>query len=106
MSKMANKMISDVFKALAHPLRLEVVALLLDEGELCVCHIKDRVHSEQSNLSQHLAILRQAGIVKCRRLGSNIHYAVRDQGVKGLIDAAKGLMSRRLAEMQAEITNL
>ncbi|MGL6167468.1 MAG: ArsR/SmtB family transcription factor, partial [Fusobacteriaceae bacterium] len=49
-----------ILKALAHPLRLEIIKLLSDKQCLCVCKIQDYFDATQSNLSQHLKILKDA----------------------------------------------
>ncbi|RQD78047.1 MAG: ArsR family transcriptional regulator, partial [Candidatus Syntrophonatronum acetioxidans] len=53
---------ADYFKALSHPTRIKILELLR-EGELCVCDILEELKLEQSNVSQHLAILRKQGIL-------------------------------------------
>jgi len=55
-----------VFKALADETRLKIFALLTKQ-ELCVCEIEDVLGLPQSLVSNHLAVLRQAGLVKARR---------------------------------------
>jgi len=62
MSNMGNQLISNIFKALAHPIRMQIVKLLRN-GEMCVCDIIPNLDSEQSNTSQHLAVLKNQGIV-------------------------------------------
>lgn len=64
---------SGLLKALADDTRLRIVALLA-HGELCVCHIASALELNQPNASQHLTVLRNAGVVDCRRNGSWIHY--------------------------------
>lgn len=62
-----------LLKALADDTRLRIVALL-DGGELCVCHIASGLDISQPNASQHLLVLRNAGVVDSRRQGSWIYY--------------------------------
>jgi ArsR family transcriptional regulator len=62
-----------LLKALADDTRLRIVALL-SHGELCVCHVVAALDISQPNASQHLTVLRNAGLVDCRREGSWIHY--------------------------------
>jgi ArsR family transcriptional regulator len=62
-----------LFKALADETRLRIVALLA-HGELCVCHVESALALSQPNVSRHLGILRAAGVVEARRLGSWVHY--------------------------------
>ena len=62
-------------KALAHPIRLAIVRAL-QEGPLCVSDIEERVGSTQSNVSQHLAVLRDRGIISFEREKNQIYYFV------------------------------
>lgn len=62
-----------LLKALADDTRLRIVALL-GGGELCVCHIAAGLDISQPNASQHLLVLRNAGVVDSRRQGSWIYY--------------------------------
>ena len=65
-------------KAISHPLRLKILCVLGDQ-EVSVQEIVDAVGTTQSNVSQHLAILRDKGIIASRREANRIFYAVRDQ---------------------------
>jgi len=64
---------SEILKALAHPRRLEIVQLLRDQ-ELCVSDIYEMLDLPQANISQHLMILRDTGVVTTRRDGKQILY--------------------------------
>ncbi|MCM0080710.1 metalloregulator ArsR/SmtB family transcription factor [Geomonas sp. Red32] len=66
------------YKALADETRLRILALLLGEGELCVCDIIAALNQPQSTVSRHLAILRKTGWVNDRRCGLWIYYSIRD----------------------------
>ncbi len=64
-----------VLKAFAHPARLMIVERLL-QRELCVGEVEEKLDISQANVSQHLLILRQAGIVDYRRDGKKRCYFV------------------------------
>lgn len=64
---------SELLKALAHPRRLEIVQLLRDQ-ELCVSDIYEMLDLPQANISQHLMILREAGVVATARDGKQVIY--------------------------------
>jgi DNA-binding transcriptional ArsR family regulator len=66
----------DLFKTLGHPVRLQVIEVLAEEGEACVCHLAWRLGLRQAYLSQQLARLRQVGLVKDQRHGLNIFYSL------------------------------
>lgn len=76
MSNMGNQLISNLFKALAHPTRIQIVKLLRN-GEMCVCEIMPNLDSEQSNTSQHLTVLKNQGIVESRKDGSKVIYSIK-----------------------------
>ena len=66
---------TDLFKALAHQTRLNILNLLFD-GEVCVCQITAILQLPQSTASRHLAILKNAGLVKDRPDGTWVHYSL------------------------------
>jgi len=66
---------AELLKALSHPRRLEIVQLLRDQ-ELCVSDIYEMLDLPQANISQHLIILRQAGVVKTKKDGKHILYSL------------------------------
>ena len=69
--------LSEVFKAFSDPTRLRLVKLLSDHrGALCVNALADRLNVSQSAVSQHLRVLRQAGLVRSDRHGSTVHYSL------------------------------
>ncbi|MBN1510317.1 MAG: helix-turn-helix transcriptional regulator [Sedimentisphaerales bacterium] len=67
----------EAFKALSDPTRLQLLQLLRGERPLCVNALAKRLGVSQPAVSQHLRVLRQAGLVKGQREGSFIHYSVR-----------------------------
>ena len=64
-------------KAIAHPLRLKVLCVL-GEGELSVQEIVESVGTTQSNISQHLAILRAKGVLATRKDANRVYYRIGD----------------------------
>ncbi|NOZ77083.1 MAG: winged helix-turn-helix transcriptional regulator, partial [Euryarchaeota archaeon] len=68
MDDAALKMKADLIKALAHPTRLKIIEFLKG-GERCVCEITPFLGLEQSNVSQHLAVMRERGILSSRKEG-------------------------------------
>lgn len=65
---------SDIFRALAHPLRIRICGIIDDKNPACVQEIYDSLGIEQSVASQHLRILRQANLVRTRRKGKFVYY--------------------------------
>ena len=76
---------SDIFKVLAHPARLAIMAVLR-EGEQCVCHLEAMLELRQAYISQHLKILKNAEIVSDRRDGWNMFYRITQPEIFELID--------------------
>jgi len=91
------------FKALADETRLQMMALLLSEGELCVCDCMQVLEIGQSKASRHLRYLRSAGLVENRREGVWMHYLVPDDldsTRREVLRAAGRVISR---EQQADL---
>lgn len=67
---------AEIFKALANPVRLEVIDILLD-GEKCVCEIQEALNKyEQPHISKSLSKLKSVGLIKDRRDGMNVYYSL------------------------------
>ena len=86
---------AEFFKTLAHPARIRVLEVLSD-GERPVNEMLPLVGIEPSHLSQQLAVLRRAGLVRSRREGSSVVYEVIDPRLFLLLDEAKGILTASL----------
>ena len=73
--------IAELFKAFADPTRVQILSLLLDR-ELCVGDIAQAVELSQSAISHQLRILKQMHLVRYRRVGKSLLYALADDHVK------------------------
>jgi ArsR family transcriptional regulator len=71
----------EMFRALADPIRLELLAQIAARGPLCVCHLQEDLPYSQSRISKHLGTLRRAGLVTTRREGTWIYYAVDEEAL-------------------------
>ena len=71
-------------KAMSHPLRLKILCTL-GSNEVCVQGIVENVGTSQSNISQHLAILRDKGILSSRKDANKVYYRVGDERTLRLI---------------------
>ncbi|MDP9262606.1 MAG: metalloregulator ArsR/SmtB family transcription factor [Actinomycetota bacterium] len=69
----------EVFRALADPVRLELVARVAAYGPICVCHLEEQLPYSQSRISKHLGTLRRAGLVSSRREGTWVYYETSDE---------------------------
>jgi len=92
-----NRFKSAVFHALSDPIRLEIVAYLRD-GEKCVCEIVPHLGLIQPLVSRHLKILKDIGIVRCRKDGTKRMYSIVDQKVFGVVDALTAELVNTLAK--------
>lgn len=79
----AMREIVKVLKALADETRLRLLKVLM-RGEFCVCELVDALEVNQSNLSRHLAVLKNAGLVSDRKEGLWVYYTV-DKDSKTLV---------------------
>lgn len=75
---------SHAMKAIAHPLRLKILCLL-GGGEIAVQEIVEAVGTSQSNISQHLAILRAKKVLKTRKDSNKVYYRIADQRILHLV---------------------
>lgn len=86
-----------IFQALGHPTRVAIVELLID-GELSVSQICTQVGIEQSNASQHLAVLRNKHIVQTRKHGNQIHYSLSDPVFGQLLKSLRTFFHAHMTE--------
>ena len=75
---------AQAIKAIAHPLRLKILCVLGDQ-EISVQDIVDCVGTSQSNISQHLAILRDKGVLRTRKDANRVFYRISDERTLTLI---------------------
>jgi ArsR family transcriptional regulator len=77
-----------VFQALGHPTRV-AIAEYLQYGEMTVNQLCEKVGVEQSNASQHLAVLRNKQVVQTRKEGNQIFYSLRDPLIAKVLQAMR-----------------
>ncbi|GAA2742196.1 MULTISPECIES: ArsR/SmtB family transcription factor [Kitasatospora] len=80
---MVTSVDSDVLKALSDPLRMQIVRLLAREA-LCTTHLVEETGARQTNLSNHLKALRDAGLVDTEPCGRFTYYSLRPEAVEAL----------------------
>ena len=83
-----------VFKGLGHPIRLKIVKKLGKE-RLCVCELQKDVEFSQSNLSQHLKIMRDSGILAAEKEGLKVMYQIKDENLLQVVDIVKEILDLR-----------
>ena len=87
---------AEFFKALAHPLRIQILELLRD-GPLSVTHIQEATGVPGSSASQQLAVLRGRGVVTTERRGTTVIYRVPDPELFELLDVARRIFNASLS---------
>jgi ArsR family transcriptional regulator len=89
---------ADVLKTLANPRRLEIAHLLAD-GPMTVGHLAERLGLAQPNVSQHLALMRAAGVLVAERDGREIYYRLTDQDFIRACGLMRAALQRRLVRL-------
>jgi DNA-binding transcriptional ArsR family regulator len=95
---------ADILKTLANPRRLEMAHLLADEP-MTVGRLADRLGLAQPNVSQHLALMRAAGVVTAEREGREIRYHLADPDFITACRLMRAALQRRLSRL-AELSAL
>ncbi len=90
---------AEVSKTMAHPLRLAILHSLKD-GEKTVNQLTELTGASQSNVSQHLALMRQRDIVLTRKEGSNIYYRVSSPKISQACDMVREVLLEQLSQKQ------
>jgi len=84
---------AEILRALAHPIRLQMVQLLL-EGEKTVTEIHSTLGIKQSSASQQLSLMKTRGVLKSRRSGNRTHYSLARPGIGQLISCLHACASQ------------
>lgn len=82
-----------IARALAHPVRVQILQFLRQESK-CVMHLTDGLGRPQANISQHLAVLREAGLVRGVREGMTVKYCIARPEVVDLLEQLEQLAMR------------
>ena len=77
--------VAEVLKAVAHPVRLRIVELLVP-GEMCVGDIVRALGEKQSITSQQLNMMKDKGVLTCKRDGAKVYYRIENKNVIRLLD--------------------
>ena len=93
------EMQAEISKTLANPLRLAMLHLLKD-GEKTVNDLAQNLGISQSNVSQHLALMRQRQIVKTRKTGSTVYYRVASPKISQACNMVREVLIEQLSQKQ------
>lgn len=97
MSVEAISLVAGRFKVLAEPLRLQILQVL-EGGESSVTAVTNAVRSTQPNVSKHLKILQDEGLVTKRSEGNTVYYRIADESVFALCDLVCGSLKEKFTE--------
>ncbi|MFD9105160.1 ArsR/SmtB family transcription factor [Streptomyces virginiae] len=93
---------TDLMRVLADPLRLQIVALLARET-LCTTHLVEETGAKQTNLSNHMRVLREAGVVETEPCGRYIYYRLRPEVIEALAGQFADLATAARATAEANL---
>lgn len=96
---------AQLFRVLGHPVRIRILELL-SSGERTVGDLQAELRLDSSGTSQHLAALRQLGILHSRRASTSVYYGIRDPRVPQLLADAREILTSALEESQTLLDEL
>src|SRR5699024_11901843 len=95
---------ANLFKGLAHPVRIRILELLAASPEVNVAGLQSEVGLDASHLSQHLSVLRRHHLVASERRGSHVFYRLADARIAELLAVARDRKSTRLNSSHVSIS--
>jgi ArsR family transcriptional regulator len=95
---MADEQLVRRLKALAHPIRFGMLERLAREPEICACDLGEAFAVSQPTVSEHLRVLREAGLVRTRRQGTTICYSVAPEAMAELAHVIAALRPGEAAQ--------
>ena len=105
MDDMVFKIKADFLKGLAHPIRLQVIEYL-KKGEASVGKLVQALGVEQSNLSRHLATLRDLGILEARQEKTTVYYSIHDHDIFKVLRPIAELLKQKLKRSEKLLEQL
>lgn len=94
------ELIARRFRAIGEPLRVRLLDLLRD-GELSVNELAEQLDAGQQNVSKHLAVLTDAGMLARRKHGNHVYYRIADESVFALCEQVCGSLHSQLSTLAA-----
>jgi len=94
---------ANLLSALGHANRIRILEFLKD-GEKCNCDIYPELNLEQSNLSRHMKILQEAGLVTARKEGLKVYYKITDPRIYEIFDIVRQIVKSNI-QRDLEIFN-
>lgn len=102
MTPQALELVAARFRAMSEPLRLRILQQL-ETGELSVTALAEAIDSTQPNVSKHLKVLQEAGLVQRRQEGNSAYYSIADEMVFELCDM---ICTRLRDRLEAQVSAL
>lgn len=99
--KITREELTQIFKALGDINRIEIIEHLSQE-EKCVCELLEEMKLSQPSLSHHLKTLKQAGLIKDRREGKWIFYAVNHQYYEDILNLVNSRLGKKITTYKKE----
>ena len=96
---------AEIIQSVAHPLRLAIIDFL-GHGEQCVCDISQQVGAERSNVSRHLAVLLNAGVVECRKEGLKVIYSLKTPCILNFFSCVTEVLRHKMKTTQKVLQRL
>ena len=96
-------LIAQRFRVMGEPMRIRLLDALRD-GEQSVGELADRLGASQQNVSKHLGVLHQAGVVSRSKQGTFVRYAIADASVFSLCDEVCGGLRTQVTELEQIVT--
>lgn len=101
MDRHLYEMQAQLCKILSNPKRLEILDILKEAGETTVNALAEALEIPKANTSQHLALLRQAGVVNSRRDGINVFYSLRSERISEACALTRQILLERVEQQMA-----
>ena len=99
------ELIARRFRVIGEPMRIRLLDRLRD-GEATVGELSEALSASQQNISKHLAVLADVGILGRRKEGNHVYYRVVDEGVFALCEAVCGSVQRQLRSLNELVTGV
>jgi len=96
---------AEIAKAVSHPLRIAVIEYLKD-GEQCVCDIAAYVGSERSNVSRHLSVMVNAGVLSYRKEGLKVFYSLKTPCIIDFFTCVTRVLKQQARENEQLLASL
>lgn len=91
-TKRAESQVAEYLKVLGSSFRIQIL-FSIGYGEVCVCHLEAMLKKRQAYISQHLMVMRDAGILDTRREGKYIYYRVAKKNLFELLKSTAGILN-------------